>query len=46
MSILISNSADAAHYLKQNQQQLQQSLNAYLPARKLLEVAKTQVVLR
>ena len=26
MSILISNSADAAHYLKQNQQQLQQSL--------------------
>ena len=35
MSILISNSADAAHYLKQNQQQLQQSLKRLSSGKKI-----------
>ena len=36
MSILISNSADAAHYLKQNQQQLQQSLKRLSSGKKII----------
>jgi flagellin len=35
MSILISNSADAAHYLKQNQQQLQKSLKRLSSGKKI-----------
>jgi flagellin len=36
MSILISNSADAAHYLKQNQQQLQKSLKRLSSGKKII----------
>ena len=36
MSILISNSANAAHYLKQNQQQLQQSLKRLSSGKKII----------